>query len=354
MKKQTRVLAAMSGGVDSSVAAAILKQKGYDVIGITMDIWPAKADNFGGCCSASAVEDAKNVADRIGIPHYVLNFRSEFKEAVIDNFIGEYQKGRTPNPCVRCNQIIKFDKLLRKADELGADLIATGHYAIIEKDKKGFKLKKATDPKKDQSYFLYVMDQNVLKRTLFPVGGIPKTRTREIARKLGLTVADKKDSQDICFIDNNDYGKFLSAASPELMKPGNILDIDGNRVGMHRGIAFYTVGQRKGMGLPFGKPFYVIKIERETNSIIVGEDQDTFGKELVADNIVWTSDEKPAKEFKADIKIRHSTDTAPATVYPEKNGSVRILFKKPVRSITPGQSAVFYKGNVVVGGGIIC
>lgn len=343
----------MSGGVDSSVAAAILKQKGYDVIGITMDIWPAKADNFGGCCSATAVDDAKSVCDRIGIPHYVLNFRDEFKEAVIDNFVGEYQKGRTPNPCVRCNQRIKFDKLLRKADELGADFIATGHYAVIEKDRKGYKLKRSKDLKKDQSYFLYVMDQHVLKQTLFPVGDITKTKTREIARKLGLKVADKKDSQDICFIDNNDYGKFLAEISPDTMRPGNIIDMEGNRVGMHRGIAFYTVGQRKGMGLPFGKPFYVIRIEKDTNTVIVGEEKDTFGKELYADNIVWTSGRKPTTEFSAEVKVRYSSETTPAVVYPENDGRVLVKFKRPVRSITPGQSAVLYKGNVVVGGGII-
>jgi len=357
-----RVLAAMSGGVDSSVAAALLKKKGFDVIGITMDIWPPRLadarsvqahDNFGGCCSARAVEDAKGVCDRLGIPHYTLNFRDSFKEAVIDNFISEYLNARTPNPCIRCNEIIKFRELLKKADELGADYLATGHYSTITKGKKLFELRKSKDRKKDQSYFLYPMGQEALKRTLFPVGSLTKTATRQIAKKLGLKVADKKDSQEICFIEDNNYGKFLAESSKEPVKPGPIYDIEGNQVGMHRGISYYTIGQRRGTGLQFGKPFYVIKIDKENNAVIVGEEKDTLGKELIAENVVWTSIKAPSRPVKAKVKIRYASEETDAVVSPSGDNSVSVLFKKPVRSITPGQSVVFYKGDLVLGGGVI-
>lgn len=353
----------MSGGVDSSVAAALLKKKGFDVIGITMDIWPTRsraesrdsgqASNFGGCCSAKAVEDAKSVCDRLGIPHYTMNFRDSFKEAVIDNFISEYLNARTPNPCIRCNEIIKFRELLKKADELGADYLATGHYAVITNGKKMNELRKSKDRKKDQSYFLYSMGQEALKRTLFPVGELTKTVTRQIAAKLGLKVADKKDSQEICFIEDNNYGRFLAENSKEPVKPGPIYDIDGNQVGMHRGIIYYTIGQRKGIGLPFGKPFYVIKIDKENNAVVVGEEKETLGKELLAENVVWTSIEPPTKKIKAKAKIRYASEEVDTVITPEENNRARVSFKRAVKSITPGQSVVFYKGDIVLGGGII-
>ncbi len=348
-----KVVAAMSGGVDSSVAAALLQQKGYDVIGITLDIWPQKAERFGGCCSATAVNDAKSVCAKLGIPHYVLNFRDHFKEYVIDNFISEYSSGKTPNPCIRCNQFIKFDLLLKKAQELGAQYLATGHYAIIEKLKTKYLLKKSPDKTKDQSYFLYPMTQEVLSKVLFPVGEITKEKTRKIAHSLGLSVADKKDSQEICFIEDNDFGRFLSENAAGTIMPGPILDTEGNNVGMHRGIVYYTVGQRKGLGIPFGKPFYIVRIDSETNSLIVGEEHEIFGKELIANQIVWNSIH-PKKAFKAKGKVRYSPDETDCVVTPQKDGSVKVKFKKPVRAITPGQSLVLYKNDAVFGGGIIC
>jgi tRNA-specific 2-thiouridylase len=319
-----------------------------------MDLAPAKADHSGGCCSTAAIADAKSVASKLGIAHHVINLREDFKERVINNFIEEYKNGRTPNPCVRCNQLIKFDLLLKKADELGADYVSTGHYAVISGTKKAPLLKKSPDRTKDQSYFLYRMPPEALKRVLFPVGAMTKMHARKIAAKLGLDVAGKKDSQEICFIHDNDYGRFLSEKIPETVKPGPILDTDGNRVGMHRGIAFYTIGQRRGIGLQFAKPFYVVSIDKENNAVVVGDEKETFGKMLIASDLVWTSATAPSKAFAAKAKIRYATEETPAVITPLEGGYVRVTFKKPVKSITPGQSVVFYKKDVVLGGGIIC
>jgi tRNA-specific 2-thiouridylase len=363
--KKKRVLAAMSGGVDSSVAAALLKQKGYDVIGITMEIWPPRSRaesrgsgqaspvNFGGCCSATAVDDAKKVAKTLKIPHYVLNFRDEFRKAVIDDFISEYRLGRTPNPCIVCNQKIKFELLMKKADELGAAYVATGHYASIRKNGKTFELIKGADKKKDQSYFLYSMSPEVLPRVLFPVGETTKTKTRQIAKKLGLSVADKKDSQEICFIEDNNYGRFLSENIPGAICPGPIYNSDGQQVGMHKGIIFYTIGQRKGLGVQFAKPCYVLHIDAASNSIVVGEEKYLLGKELIADNIKWISIPAPKGEISVKAKIRYNSEETEAKVRPLPNGECSVVFKSPVKAITPGQSVVFYKNNIVLGGGII-
>ena len=277
-----KVIIAMSGGVDSSVAAALLKEQGYNVIGITMQIWEPKKE-FGGCCALSAIEDAKKVALKLGIPHYVLNFRKEFEEKVIKYFIEEYKNGRTPNPCVKCNELIKFDLLARKARELGAFYVATGHYVQIisnfqcpmsnEIQKAKYKLLKGIDETKDQSYVLYMMNQEMLAHSLFPLGELTKKEVRKIAKELGLMVHDKKESQEICFVENDDYGSFLNERIPSYCKPGNLLDTKGNVIGKHNGIVFYTIGQRKGIGA-HKKRKYVVEINSKENTVVIGDNED--------------------------------------------------------------------------------
>jgi tRNA-specific 2-thiouridylase len=357
----TKVVMAMSGGVDSSVAAALLREQGYAILGITMQVWPSQRA-FGGCCSLEAVGDAKKVADRLKIAHYTLNFREAFKKTVIDNFVSEYKNGRTPNPCIRCNQFIKFDHLLRKAKELGAEYVATGHYARIRKTEilnpksetnPKFKLLKGNDPKKDQAYVLYMMSQQNLAHTLFPLGDLTKGKVRKMAKDLGLPVAEKEESQEICFVEDDDYGRFLKEVYPEAVRPGPILDKDGNILGMHGGIAFYTLGQRKGIGSHRGLPKYVVQIDQERNAIVIGDQDDTLGRELIADHVNYVSGEEIQEPLEVTAKIRYNSPEAPAVLYPMKKDKAKVIFKKPQRSITPGQSVVFYKGDEVIGGGII-
>jgi len=372
-KNNQKVVVAMSGGVDSSVAAALLREQGYDLIGITMQVWPSKK-SYGGCCSLEAVDDAKKVADALKIPHYTLNFRDVFKEKVIDNFVDEYKHGRTPNPCIRCNQFIKFDYLWGKAKELGAEFVATGHYARImtnashrdasargdqcQMSNEGFKLFKGKDTKKDQAYVLYMMTQENLAHTLYPLGDLTKDKVRQIARDYKLPVAEKGESQEICFVEDDDYGAFLKNVYPGAVKPGLILDMKGKIVGRHNGIAFYTLGQRKGIGAHKAKPKYVVKIDRENNTIIIGDDEDTLSNELVATQISYVSGKAPDGPLNITAKIRYNSPEEEAVLYPEyrtqtTDHRARIIFKRPQRAITPGQSVVFYKGEEVIGGGII-
>jgi len=344
-----KVVIAMSGGVDSSVAAALLKAKGYEVIGVTMQIWEAKKD-FGGCCSLSAFDDARSVCHKLKIPHYVLNFRKDFKEYVVKDFINEYKNGRTPNPCVRCNQFLKFDFLLQKTKELGFDFLATGHYAIIRKEKEIYKLLKGVDHKKDQSYFLYRMNQKSLSSTLFPVGEMIKDEVRKVGEQFSLPVAQKKESQEICFIEDQDYSSFLKERVPEYFVPGDILDKDGKVVGRHNGVLSYTIGQKKGIGSHKERK-YVIKIDTKNNSIIIGNDSDLFQKSFEADNVSYTG-EALSSPMEVDIKIRYNGSVSKGMIYPSGD-KASFEFLSPQRAVTPGQSVVFYKGDEVLGGALI-
>jgi tRNA-specific 2-thiouridylase len=355
-----KVVVAMSGGVDSSVTAALLKQDGYQVIGATMQIWPPnelgdEADKFGGCCGFDAVSEAKSVAHTLGIPHYVMNFRNEFAQKVIANFCREYSLGRTPNPCIRCNEHIKFDALLNRAKELGADFIATGHYTRIEYDEVNdrYLLKKGVDRGKDQSYVLYIMSQNQLKHTLMPLGVFTKEKVRQIARELGLSVADKAESQEICFIPDGNYSSFLKEYMPDVAKPGPILDREGNTLGEHRGILFYTIGQRKGLGISAEEPMYVVAIDRVRNAIIVGSKEDVYRDELIAADINWISMESPKQPLELKAKIRYRHREADAVITSISQREVHVKFSKPQMAITPGQAIVFYHKDTVIGGGTI-
>lgn len=346
----------MSGGVDSSVAAYLLKEQGYDVIGVTMQIWQEDKEyeeREGGCCSLSAVDDARRVADKIGIPFYVLNFRDSFKKNVIDYFIDEYMKGKTPNPCIACNKYLKFDELLKKAQGIGADYIATGHYAKIEEHNGRYILVKSDDDKKDQTYALYNMTQEQLAHTLMPCGEYTKDRIREIAKEIGLDVHNKKDSEEICFISDNNHGKYISEAMPGKVKQGNFVDKDGNILGKHKGIVYYTIGQRKGLRLAMGRPVFVTDINPLTNEVVVGAEEDIFKTDLICKDINFIAFDNLDKSLELKAKIRYSAKPATATITPLENGKVRVSFKEKQRAITKGQSVVFYLDDLVVGGGII-
>ncbi len=355
-----RVVVAMSGGVDSSVAAALLVAAGHEVIGVTLNVWPKlgaeeAVERPDACCSLNAVEDARRVADHLGIPHYVLNFREVFAERVIANFVAEYQRGRTPNPCIRCNEYIKFSALLHRVIGLDCDYIATGHYARVAYDpaRDRYVLRRAVDAWKDQSYVLYVLTQDLLARTLFPIGDYPKSAVRDLARQFGLPVASKPESQEICFIPDKDYGSFIERYLAEGSRPGPILDREGRELGQHRGIIYYTVGQRRGLGLSGPRPYYVIAIDPVRNAVIVGHEEDLYSDELLAEEVNWVSIAPPTAPITVTAKIRYRAPEVPAVVTPRADGTVHVRFARPQKAVTPGQAVVFYQGDELVGGGTI-
>ncbi|MEW9093826.1 MAG: tRNA 2-thiouridine(34) synthase MnmA [Clostridiaceae bacterium] len=354
MKK--RVVLAMSGGVDSSVAAHLLLKEGYEVIGVTMQIWDEDQEyeeREGGCCSLSSVNDARRVAYKLGIPFYVMNFKEEFKEKIITNFVGEYLKGRTPNPCIACNKYIKFDSFLKRALNLGADYIATGHYAKIEKHNDRYVIKKGIDLTKDQSYVLYNFTQFQLEHTLLPCGDFTKKEIRAIGKEIGLSVHDKKDSEEICFIPDDDYGRFIEKQIGEEIKEGYFKDKHGNILGKHKGIIHYTIGQRKGLGITLGKPMYVVNIDSKNNEVILGENEDLFRKGLIAEEVNLIAFDKLEKPTEVEVKVRYSTTSNKGTIYPIEDGKVKVELINPQRAITKGQSVVFYQEDILIGGGII-
>ena len=353
-----RVVVGMSGGVDSSVAAYLLKEAGYYVVGVTMQIWQKEDDDTvsanGGCCGQSAVEDAARVASRIGIPHYVMNFRDEFQEKVIQYFMDEYLAGRTPNPCIACNRYVKWESLLQRSLQIGADYIATGHYARIAKLPNGrFAIQRSATAAKDQTYALYNLTQDQLSHTLMPVGDYEKGRIRQIAEEIGLPVAHKPDSMEICFVPDQDYARFISENSGHVVPEGNFVTTDGKVIGRHKGITHYTVGQRKGLNLSMGKPVFVVEIRPETNEVVIGDNQDVFTDRLRCSNLNFMSVEDIHEDTPVVAKIRYNHQGAKAVVRKTGADEAEVVFEEPVRAVTPGQAVVFYDGDYVLGGGTI-
>ncbi len=351
-----KALIAMSGGVDSSLAAKLTLDMGYECDGCTMKLYTNEdihVDRSNTCCSLDDVADAKSVAYKLGMEHYVFNFSEEFRACVIDPFIHAYETGRTPNPCIDCNRYMKFEKLYERASVLGYDKIVTGHYARVEQDGDRFLLKKALDDTKDQSYVLYSLTQEQLSHTLFPLGGMHKSEVRALAESYGFINANKADSQDICFVPDGDYTAFIERTTKKTYPKGNFVTTDGTVLGTHNGIIHYTIGQRKGLGISAKTPLYVKNVDVEQNQVVLCENEELFSSTLIATNFNWIV-ERPVEPFHCKAKIRYRHSEQPATVTPIDETTVRIDFDEPQRAITPGQAAVLYDGDIVMGGGVIC
>lgn len=349
-----RALIAMSGGVDSSVAAYLMQCAGCDCIGATMRLFEAEEQYDSTCCSLEQVEDARSVAHRLGIPYYVFNFKDDFRLHVMDAFVRDYENGLTPNPCVACNRYLKFDRLLRRALELECQYVVTGHYARITRQPDGrYLLCKAIDAARDQTYFLYSLTQEQLAHIRFPLGELTKPQVREIAQAQGFVNARKRDSQDICFVPDGDYPAFLARYTGRHYPPGDFLDSDGHVIGQHRGAVAYTIGQRKGLALSVGHPVYVCGKDMAANTVTVGENADLMRTALLADDWVFSALDTPREPLRCRARARSRMAEQPATVYPEGNGIFRVEFDAPQRALTPGQAIVLYDGNVVLGGGTI-
>lgn len=355
-----RIVVGMSGGVDSSVAAALLVEQGYDVVGVTLRVWPWKeptdaARRFGSCCSAETVDDARSVARRLGIPHFLLNSEDEFDRAVINRFVSEYRDGRTPVPCVACNKELKFGSLLRRALAWDAVAVATGHYARVTRDPATGRalLWRARDPRKDQTDFLWSLTQDQLAAARFPLGELTKDAVRAYARRLGLVTADKPESQEICFIPDNDYRGFLQRRDASVFRPGRIVDSTGAVRGRHQGIANFTIGQRRGLGIAGDVASYVIDLDPDSDTVTIGSLAELDRRRLVATDVSFVAGESPREPLRVDAKIRHRHVAAAATVRMLGAGTAEVSFDEPQRAITPGQSVVWYQGELVLGGGVI-
>ena len=357
--EKRKVVVGMSGGVDSSVAAWLLKKQGYDVIGVTMQIWQDEdrqtEEENGGCCGLSAVDDARRVASKLEIPYYVMNFKKEFRKHVMDYFVDEYLNARTPNPCIACNRSVKWEALLKRSLDIGADYIATGHYARIEQLPNGrFALRKSATAEKDQTYALYSLTQEQLSHTLMPVGEFTKDEIRAMARELDLQTANKPDSQEICFIPDHDYAKFIAEDTDKELPEGNFVDQNGRILGRHKGLIHYTIGQRKGLNLSMGRPVFVVELRPETNEVVIGDSQDVFSKTLRCSRLNWMAvDGLHGREMRFTAKIRYGHKGALCTVRELGPDLVECEFDEPQRAVTPGQAVVFYDGEYVAGGGTI-
>ncbi|MEY2409537.1 MAG: tRNA-uridine 2-sulfurtransferase [Verrucomicrobiota bacterium] len=358
LSSKERVVVGMSGGVDSSAAAALLVEQGWDVIGITLKLWPQDCVNRAEdkCCGPQAVTDARAVSHKLNIPYYLVDEAEEFQKQVISYFAEEYKAGRTPNPCVVCNERLKFGTLIQRARHLGAEKIATGHFARVEKDAAGVRwlLKRGRDSRKDQSYFLFSLKQEQLARTLFPLGELTKSDTRDIARDCQLKTADKEESMEICFVPDRDYGQFLESSKLVERHRGEIIDEQGRVLGHHDGIEFFTIGQRKGLGISSAKPLYVLELDAVNNRVIVGDETRLDRQEFTIERCNWIPFEAPPSSLEATAKIRYNHPGAAATITPTENGGARVKMHAPQRAITPGQACVFYQDDLVLGGGWIC